>query len=1007
VLAAIAFNPWSLPAAVTTVNYWRMGENDPNVTPGTASTTREFVWNNTLTFHGGPLYDQNVSAAATAHCGSSYSVHFFGTSEYATAAALGGLQDNFGVELWVYPDDVSGSQCLVYNGDTSSGGWGIYLNDGVYSGLFGGQTSIGSGTATAQQWTHLALVRDGGATKLYVDGVPSGSTYGGAPGAVSSGSFRVAGNTSNPAGETAFGYIDEVRVFIFAPGKFSTNDLLFFAPFPNPAATTLAATAVTDTSATFNGTVNPTNYPAAAWFEYGTSAAYGQTTPVVSAGTGASNVPVAFNVSGLQSNTVYHYRLTVSNAFAVVQGSDVTFRKLQTHVVTSLADNGPGTLRDAINASLPNDTVQIDTDGTIELTNQEILITNSLSIVGLSGTNVIHKSIATDRIFEIGSEAQVLMSGLHLSGGHATNSPNLLSDAGSGGAIYNSGTLVLYECYLDANSAGDGAVTNKGGFAGGIFNAPGAMLTASNCCFAGNVAGGGGIGVSTDGSGAGGAGGAIANFGGMQLVSCTFDANSAGKGGDAPVGSTGVTGGDGGNGGAIFNDTTASFSAIACTFSGNNSGGGGFSFDGNGGNGGNGGGIYNAGGPGTLRSSIVAQNGLGAPGIALISGSSGAPGAGIDLFGTFDSSGYNLIGITDGGTLTNILTGNRVGSLGTPLDAWLGALAYNGGPTPSVLPTATNSPAFESGDDGLLSALPFDQRGFPRLSCDHVDIGAVEFRPLPVLTVLGDNPTTNLLDQVYLDAGALALIGCPGGGASLPVTTTYSMDANFLGIDTVTYTTSDPYGISLTNTRTVYIVSLPVVSPTPAFVDSTNAPQGSLNVTLNGTYNNGFLGGSAWFTWGLTLNNSTNPAGWTSFSAGTDDQSTSVTISNLVPGVPYHWQLIASNQLGIVTSSDQIFSSPPIYPTGDTDGDGVVSPAEFNAVYSNYLANAQGLLMTNVSGLGSDEVSFELSNLPPITVESSTDLVNWSALGPATPGYHFSDTNEPGAPQRFYRLRYP
>ena len=42
-----------------------------------------------------------------------------------------------------------------------------------------------------------------------------------------------------------------------------------------------------------------------------------------------------------------------------------------------------------------------------------------------------------------------------------------------------------------------------------------------------------------------------------------------------------------------------------------------------------------------------------------------------------------------------------------------------------------------------------------------------------------------------------------------------------------------------------------------------------------------------------------------------------------------------------------------------------------------------------------------------LSVEVSTNLVNWENLGPATPRYLFTDTNAPAGPQRYYRLRFP
>src|SRR5207244_2459322 len=74
--------------------------------------------------------------------------------------------------------------------------------------------------------------------------------------------------------------------------------------------------------------------------------------------------------------------------------------------------------------------------------------------------------------------------------------------------------------------------------------------------------------------------------------------------------------------------------------------------------------------------------------------------------------------------------GDLVGTPGAPLDPKLGPLGNNGGPTwtMALLP---GSPAIDAGDDALLSApfnLATDQRGLPRKSGAHVDIGAFEFQ---------------------------------------------------------------------------------------------------------------------------------------------------------------------------------------------------------------------------------------------------------------------------------------
>ncbi|MBK7029757.1 MAG: fibronectin type III domain-containing protein [Bacteroidales bacterium] len=92
-----------------------------------------------------------------------------------------------------------------------------------------------------------------------------------------------------------------------------------------PAVTTLAATAVNSTSATLNGTVNPSGLATTYYFQYGTTTSYGSVTSTISAGSGASAVTVSANISGLITGQTYHFRLVATNTDGTSNGSDLTF----------------------------------------------------------------------------------------------------------------------------------------------------------------------------------------------------------------------------------------------------------------------------------------------------------------------------------------------------------------------------------------------------------------------------------------------------------------------------------------------------------------------------------------------------------------------------------------------------------------------------------------------------------------------------------------------------------
>jgi hypothetical protein len=163
------------------------------------------------------------------HTGSSLSVTFT-NGAYATNVIVSTVTNNFGIECWVKPTILGRNEVIAYNGITGgigSGGWGIFLSSNTnYDGLFGGVAFVGGVPATANVWTHLALVRTNGTATLYVNGVAAGSTVTSNPG-LPAGNFALATDPQSPGGELFTGLIDEVRVFTFAPGQFSTSDLLY------------------------------------------------------------------------------------------------------------------------------------------------------------------------------------------------------------------------------------------------------------------------------------------------------------------------------------------------------------------------------------------------------------------------------------------------------------------------------------------------------------------------------------------------------------------------------------------------------------------------------------------------------------------------------------------------------------------------------------------------------------------------------------------------------------
>lgn len=92
-----------------------------------------------------------------------------------------------------------------------------------------------------------------------------------------------------------------------------------------PDATTAAATSITAHEANLNASVNPGGAATAVTFDYGLTTSYTNSTSVVNLPADNTAQPVSLQISGLEPNTTYHYRVAASNAAGEDFGADMTF----------------------------------------------------------------------------------------------------------------------------------------------------------------------------------------------------------------------------------------------------------------------------------------------------------------------------------------------------------------------------------------------------------------------------------------------------------------------------------------------------------------------------------------------------------------------------------------------------------------------------------------------------------------------------------------------------------
>jgi PKD repeat protein len=140
-----------------------------------------------------------------------------------------------------------------------------------------------------------------------------------------------AGTTASPVGATITGLSPSTTYYFrldvtLAGATYSGAVRSFTTLAPAPSVSTGTVNALTSNKATVGGRVGPNGIRTIYHFEYGRSAAYGHSSPSVTAGAGAAPVLVSATLGSLQPSTTYHYRLVASSAGGTVVGADLRFK---------------------------------------------------------------------------------------------------------------------------------------------------------------------------------------------------------------------------------------------------------------------------------------------------------------------------------------------------------------------------------------------------------------------------------------------------------------------------------------------------------------------------------------------------------------------------------------------------------------------------------------------------------------------------------------------------------
>jgi hypothetical protein len=172
---------------------------------------------------------------------------------------------------------------------------------------------------------------------------------------------------------------------------------------PAPTVTTTAATAISTTGATLNGSVNANGASTDVTFDYGTSSAYGTNaagTPSPVTGTTATSVSLSVPSGTLTPNTQYNFRVVGASTAGTTNGSNLSFYTLAeapaaptvntptstTLTVTLGADINPAATQYAIQETTTGNYVQANGSLGAVAAWQTSATWSSIVVIGLSPT---------------------------------------------------------------------------------------------------------------------------------------------------------------------------------------------------------------------------------------------------------------------------------------------------------------------------------------------------------------------------------------------------------------------------------------------------------------------------------------------------------------------------------------------------------------------------------------------------------------------------------------------
>jgi len=320
---------------LNTTVYFQYGTSSSNLNSTTGSTTYS---------SSSDIFNNNISSLSS---GTTY--YFRAVGNNSNGTAYGSILSFF------VPTSGGGSAPSI----TTNSASGITNSSAVLNGYYNANndnttTYFRYGTSSSNLNQNTASVSQGNGSGIFsnaISNLNNNTTY----------YFQAVGWNSN-------GYTNGT-ILNFTTGSGNGNGLI-------PTVETTIATLTADTTTRLNGLVISTGAVSTnVWFEWGSAISLGKTTAVQSIGSG-TNISFNDSLSGLNTNSIYYFRLVGQNQYGIDYGEIRIFRT-----------QGSGYIEVPISNS-PNSLVSLE----IETSYEDIFVGDSLTYI-ITYTNTSNKSL--------------------------------------------------------------------------------------------------------------------------------------------------------------------------------------------------------------------------------------------------------------------------------------------------------------------------------------------------------------------------------------------------------------------------------------------------------------------------------------------------------------------------------------------------------------------------------------------------------------------------------------